>query len=391
MACAHFRTRWARRLRGAAWATAAAVAVGGDGTGNVAEQLLAVAAWLRGRYESAPPAELAMLAAVIGYLETLAEQAAPSQAPEGEEEDPQAGPAVQPHWSQAVDGGSPLRGVFRETAAGGTVTDETGEVRELPHVVVAAAGLRHGDRVGIRPLDDPRGNCYYTRTGATAPVGPSRVREGVGVLSREGPHLRVAVDGRILRAVAAHPHLGALNDGAPVSVRYEPETSGRADPVAYVVRVHEAAQAPAVPAVRRSLRPLRPAEETAAMGEAAGPAAATPVERALPRILIVGGHPRARLHYGQAMDGVAHVEWVHGQRVTPSLRRRVETARAIVLVTQHMTHPVSNYIMRVLRETHKPCIHARSQNHSGLARQIVDELLPQLDADAAPPPPGPQA
>lgn len=362
--------------------------IGGDASGSIVDQLLAVSTWLRGRYESAPAAELAMLAAVIAYLETLAERVdAPGRGgaaadetdatPDGEGSDRPG--ASEPHWSQALGEGPETRGVFRETAGGGTVTDEAGDVRELPYVVVEAAGLRHGDCVRIRPQGDLTGNCFYTRTGATAPVMPSRVREGVGVLARRGHHLSVTVDGRVMRAAAAHPRLGGLHDGAPVSVRYDLDSSQQSDAVAYVVRVHDSSASPGPPAGHRTLRPLRVAEGVAPASEAVAPTIAVPAEGSLPRILIVGGHPRARLHYGEAMSHVAQVEWVHGQRVTPSLRRRVETARAIVLVTQHMTHPVSHYIMRVLRETHKPSIRARSQNHSGLARQIVQELLPQLD------------
>ncbi len=371
--------------------------VRGGETRGITDQLLAVTTWLRGRYESAPPAELAMLAAVIGYLETVAEHAQehhPATAGEHRAAAVPAGAAPgphegwEPHWSQALGEETATRGTFRETAAGGTVTDDAGRVRELPYAVVAAAGLRHGDRVWIRPPREPHGYGYYTRTGATAPVEPSPVREGVGVLASDTRQLRVNVDGQMMRAVAAQRRIGDLHDGQPVSVRYEPSAPERGDAVAYVVRVHDAAESPAPSAVRRSPKPQREAEDAAAAGEAAAPPAAAPLQGPKPRILIVGGHPRARLHYGEAMSAVAHVEWVHGQKVTPSLRRRVETAKAIVLVTQHMTHPVSNYIQRVLRETRKPSIHARSQNHSGLVPQIIQELLPQLGIAPSDPPGG---
>gem|GEM_PF-5553917 len=345
--------------------------------------------------------ELPLLASVIAYLETLAAHEEEIQ-PEADGDSQPVVPALPPPSDQqapvlaesaspvaATDAARPRIGTFWETPWGGLVTPEGGSAIRIPYSVVAAAGMRHGDQVSMTPLDDGSDHYFYTRTGSKANVAPSTVREIVGVLRQGGNGWQADIDGHPVVVRAAVPYLPELADGHIVSLRYDPEELQRPTGCGWVVRVHDNASrtdSPAI-AVRRRVsgqrRTVAAATPAAPSDDAPDEPIATPVTLTpqLPRLLVIGGHAQNHLHYRQALQVVAAVDWCPGTRLTRSLRGRLEAAPAVVLVTQHMSHNVSTYVMRVLRSTNRPYIFARSGNHTGLARQVIEELLPQLNPD----------
>lgn len=356
------------------------------------DQLLAVATWLRGRYETAPAVELPMLASVIAYLETLAALEEQGQTEQGQPEVAEAVAPAPP--TMPAEGERPRRqtGTFSETAWGGLVTTDGGTTVRIPYSVVAASGMEHGDRVQLTPRSDGTDHFFFTRSGGKAPVAPSGVSEVVAAIQRGPRGFCAEIDGRRVNVRPATPHLPDFASGDIVSLRYSAEELEKPAGCAYVVRVH--AQDPDTQRpkgqtlrrrVRRSARPV-PLEPAPPVEPPAPPA--TP--GSLPRVLVVGGHAQNHLHFRRALETVAAVDWCPGSRLTRSLRARVATAPAIVLVTQHMSHNVSEYVMRALRSTNRPYIFARSANHTGLTRQVVEELLPQLQGDGEPGATGPQ-
>jgi len=363
-----------------------AVGVGGM---SPSDQLLAVSAWLRGRYESAPAVELPLLASVIAYLEALAAQEAEDagrtalDAAAAEPADPEA---------LGDDAPDPRRqfGTFRETGAGGVVSTAGGTELQVPYSVVSASGMRHGDRVAMTPKDGRAGHFFFVPCGPSLDPPASPVRELVGLVQQREHGLAAEIEGRMVAVRRALPYLPRLAAGDVVTLRYVSEELRQPAGCAYVVRVHaDRSAAPPPLGQRRRVVPRRaglglpkpapvPQEPRGAVGQAPGPETGL-----LPEILVIGGHDRNRLRYREALAGVARVDWSAGTRLTKSLRGRLETARAVVLVTQHMSHPVSDYVVGVLRATNKPHIYARSGNQSGLARQVVQELLPQIGRTGA--------
>ena len=319
------------------------------------------------------------MASVIAYLETLAtlegEQEGSATGSEPGEPSPEA--RLEPEAPEV------RHGTFHETAWGGTVLVDDGPPVRVPYSVVAAAGLRHADRVRLTPRNDASGHYFFTRefTGdrPQAPVPPSTVREVVGLVGRRGNRWQAEVDGHMARIAPATPHLGPLRPGSVVTLRYCPEDLEGAHPYAYVVRIHPDNGSEPPAAAERTHRPLhrRTVLRRGSLQPAPLPGDAP---TRLPRILVIGGHTRNRPRYNEGLAGIAEVQWRGGTRLTKSLRAVLDSAPAVVLVTQHVSHPVSDHVLAVLRTTGKPYILSHSQNRSGLVRQIIADLLPQLHA-----------
>lgn len=345
---------------------------------SATDQLWAVSTWLRARYESAPTAELPLLASVIAYLETLAtlEGEREGSATEPEPAEPAQEPRPEPEAPEV------RHGTFHETAWGGTVFVDDGSPVRVPYSVVAAAGLCHADRVRLTPRNDSSGHYFFTREGPQAPVPPSTVREVVGLVGRRGNQWQAEVEGHVARIAPATPHLGPLRPGSVVTLRYCPEELEAAHPYAYVVRIHPDNGFEAPAPAERTHRPLH-RRTVLRRGSLQSSPLTGEMPTRLPRILVIGGHIRNRPRYNQGLAGLAEVQWRGGTRLTKSLRAVLDSAPAVVLVTQHVSHPVSDHVLAVLRATGKPYILSHSQNRSGLVRQIIADLLPQLHAHDA--------
>lgn len=340
-----------------------------------AEQFLATAALLRERYECAPALELPLLASVIAYLEAVADQeraraealAPPEAAPPLPVEAPPAAPESVP-------------GTFRETGWGGEVLRDDGGRERIAYSIMQAAGLRHGDRVRLHPKAGDPDHFRCVRTGETVALDPARVEERVADLRGDEGRWQAMIGDRLVRVRRARQM--QLHPGDVVSLRYDAaELDGR-EGVAWVTAVHDVppreASAPARRGAGRALR-LRRA------GLRSAPASAPPEDGAAGpppvHLLIIGGHERARLQYRSALQtlaGVAAVDAVDGTRLTRSLKDRLAHAQAVILVTQHMSHTVSDYVTAQIRTQDIPYVWARSQNRSGLRRQVEEQLLPLL-------------
>jgi hypothetical protein len=268
-----------------------------------------------------------------------------------------------------------------ETGWGGEAHLDGGGRERIPYSTMGAAGLHHGDRVELHPKG--AGEHYrFVRTGETVPLDPPRIRERVADLRGEEGSWRVMIGDRLVRARRARQL--RLRPGDVVSLRYDEAEMDGPDPVAWVTSVHDVpagAPGPDAPAPRRRTYRLR--RRPALLPPP--PAAAVPL-----RLLIIGGHQRARLQYRAALRSLAAVDAVDGTRLTRSLKDRLGHAEAVVLVTQHMSHTVSEYVTAQIRASGIPSIWARSQNRSGLRRQVEEELLPLLRrGDGQRPAPGP--
>ncbi len=258
-----------------------------------AEQFLATAALLRERYESAPALELPLLASVIAYLEAVADQEradAEALAP------PEPEPPLPPEPPRAPSAEPPgVLGTFRETGWGGEVLRDDGGRERIAYSIMRAAGLRHGDRVELQPKPGDPDHFRCVRTGEAVPLDPPQVGERVADLRGEEGRWQAMIGDRLVRVRRARQM--QLHPGDVVSLRYDAAELDGPDGVAWVTAVHDVpARDSSAPARRGGGRPLRLRRAALRSAPAAAPAAGAggppPV-----RLLIIGGHERARLQY----------------------------------------------------------------------------------------------